>query len=107
MPHSVTVNDTLNAIEQAMRHAGLWQSAPPSSEALASPQPFCCDTLAFEQWVQWILLPRLRALLEANLALPGNAAIAPMAEEVWRGRPELGAVINELRTLDAQLSGKA
>ncbi|WP_258876037.1 YqcC family protein, partial [Pseudomonas aeruginosa] len=33
------------------------QTAP---EALASPEPFCVDTLALEQWLQWIFLPRMK-----------------------------------------------
>ncbi len=105
MPHSASVSATLDAIEAAMNVAGLWQSAPPSPDAMASVQPFCCDTLAFEQWVQWVLLARLRALLEAGLPLPTNAAIAPMAEEAWKGRPECERVTARLRQLDRQLSG--
>ncbi|ADN75152.1 protein of unknown function DUF446 [Ferrimonas balearica DSM 9799] len=105
MPHSAPISVTLDAIEHAMKVAGLWQTVPPSPEALASSQPFCCDTLTFEQWCQWILLPRLRALLDAGMPLPGNAAMAPMGEEMWRGRPECEPVLEQLRLLDNQLSG--
>lgn len=105
MPHSASVSATLDAIEEAMKMAQLWQTTPPTPEALASVQPFCCDTLAFEQWVQWVLLSRLRALIEGKLPLPTNAAIAPMAEEVWCGQPRFESVTALLRKLDAQLTG--
>jgi uncharacterized protein YqcC (DUF446 family) len=32
---------------------------PPSTEALASDQPFCVDTLTLPRWLQFIFLPTL------------------------------------------------
>jgi uncharacterized protein YqcC (DUF446 family) len=64
---------------------GWWEMQPPSAEALASPEPFCVDTLAFEQWLQWIFLPRMKQLLEAGAALPSVSGIQPMAEQVYGG----------------------
>ena len=61
----------------------LWQSSPPSAQALASTQPFAVDTLNFDQWLQWILLPRMNELLVLQLPLPAKSAIAAMAEEVY------------------------
>ena len=48
--------------------------------ALRSTLPFCYDSLAFEEWLQWIFLPQMRHLLSVNGALPPTCAIAPMAE---------------------------
>lgn len=72
--------DLLLAIEQEMRRIGLWEALPPPPEDLASQLPFCYDTLRFHQWLQWILLTRLRALVEAGADLPGNSDIHPLAE---------------------------
>ncbi|MCC5852155.1 MAG: YqcC family protein [Alkalimonas sp.] len=58
----------------------LWSSLPPSPEALASTAPFCCDTLPFEQWLQFVLLPRMQALLDGGHPLPTKVSILPMAE---------------------------
>ena len=71
-------------IERELRVLGWWQEQAPSAEALASQEPFCVDTLTFEQWLQWIFLPRMKQLLEAGAALPSVSGIQPMAEMVYR-----------------------
>ncbi|CAE6952072.1 MULTISPECIES: YqcC family protein [Pseudomonas] len=71
-------------IERELRVLGWWQEQAPSAAALASQEPFCVDTLTFEQWLQWIFLPRMKQLLEADAALPSVSGIQPMAEMVYR-----------------------
>ena len=72
--------DLLLAIEAELRLIELWESQPPSSHALQSLMPFCHDTLRFEQWLQWIFLPRMKAILEHNETLPQSSDIHPLAE---------------------------
>lgn len=80
------IADQLLLIERQLRQLGLWAQQAPSAEALASQQPFCVDSLAFEEWLQWIFLPRLKSMLEANAPLPTASGIAAMAEQVFVGR---------------------
>jgi uncharacterized protein YqcC (DUF446 family) len=68
-------------IEAVLRSSGKWEAAPPSAAALSSLQPFCLDTLSLEQWLQWIMLPRMKDILEHQQPLPRNSAIAAYAEE--------------------------
>ena len=75
---------------------------------LASQQPFCVDTLAFEEWLQWIFLPRLKALLEANAPLPTASGIAAMAEQVFSGRAlEVKGLIAALEAFDRLIGAGA
>lgn len=74
----------LNHIEAELKQLMLWQDHNPDAQALASQQPFCCDTLDFHQWLQFILLPRMHALIEGKQPLPDKIAIAPMAEESFK-----------------------
>ncbi|PRO73011.1 pseudouridine synthase [Alteromonas alba] len=78
-------SDLLFELEEILKAAGLWSAVTPSQEALASQQPFACDTLAFEQWLQFIFIPRLQALLKTN-TLPPPMQIQPMAEVIWQGK---------------------
>lgn len=73
--------ELLLEIEAEMRRLDLWSKAMPSDEALSSALPFCCDTLNFAEWLQFIFLPRMKIMLEAGAVLPDRCAIAPMAEE--------------------------
>ena len=81
------IADLLLAIEAEMRRIELWDQEPPSPQALASTMPFCYDTLQFHQWIQWILLARLRQLIEQGMPLPGNSEIFPLAEHSFAELP--------------------
>ena len=100
------VAEVLIDIEAQLRQLGQWDNIPPSTEALASSQPFCVDTLTLPQWLQFIFLPTLYEMLENEQALPERCGIAPMAEEFFRGS---GLATNELVSallrMDDLLSG--
>ena len=101
------VEGLLLDIEAQLRAQQLWQADSPSAEALASVQPFCVDTLSFEQWLQFIFVPRMRLLISQQIALPGNCQIAPMAEEAFRGMAQdISVLIEQLAKLDQLLSGQ-
>lgn len=95
-------------VESELRQLGLWQSAAPSPKALASSAPFCVDTLAFNQWLQFVFIPRMSDLVEHRQQLPANCQVAPMAEEFFRNR-ELSArsLIASLDQLDKVLSQRS
>ncbi|WP_028117280.1 YqcC family protein [Ferrimonas senticii] len=99
------VQNSLTQIEQQLRQCGRWQTTPPSAEALASTAPFCCDSMPFEQWLQFVLLPRMQALLDSGAALPTAVAIAPMAEYVFGANPDCQTLIAHLAEFDRLLSG--
>ena len=86
-------------LEGALRSRLLWDADEPSPEALTSTQPFCIDTLDFPQWLQFVFLPRMRALLDADLPLPAQCAVAEMAEMQF-GAGEALDVIALLREID-------
>lgn len=77
---SDSVNRVLQDMTAELQALGLWQSQPPSAEAMTSSTPFCCDSMPFEQWLQFVLIPRMQALLDGNLPLPSTVNILPMAE---------------------------
>lgn len=73
----------LQSLESELRSQGRWDATPPPPHALQSREPFAVDSLSFDQWLQWILLPRMHDLLVRQLPLPTDCAIQPMAEEVY------------------------
>lgn len=97
----------LRSLEAEMRRQDRWEARPPPSEALHSVVPFAVDTLSFDQWLQWILLPRLHELLVRQLPLPTNCAIEPMAEEVYGPDDPAGArIVAILGDIDALLTDR-
>ncbi len=101
----VRAADLLLELEVELRRLGLWEDERPSEAALASPLPFCCDTLSFPQWLQFVFLERMKPLIEAGGPLPGRCGIAPMAEEWFAGAPlESERLIRILRDFDELLT---
>lgn len=88
--------EQLLLIERELRALGWWAEEAPSAEALASQEPFCVDSLTFEQWLQWIFLPRMKTLLEAGGPLPAASGIRAMAEVVYREQPTVARRLLEL-----------
>lgn len=95
----------LDQIETELRQLGCWSSQPPAASAFASQVPFCSDKMRFDQWLQWLFLPRFRALIEGGLPLPERCHITPMAEQALfhleQDISSLLAVLNELDGLFA------
>jgi uncharacterized protein YqcC (DUF446 family) len=79
--------------EQELRRLDLWQTQSPSEEALASTEPFAVDQLSFDQWLQFIFLPRMHKLIDAKAPLPEQCSIAPMAEEFFKAQEINGATV--------------
>ena len=102
------IAEQLLLIERELRLQAWWSETPPSDEALASQQPFCVDSMAFEQWLQWIFLPRMKQILEDEAQLPSVSGIRPMAEQVYSDRAEQAAeLIRLLGEFDRLIGGAA
>ncbi|NVK54004.1 MAG: YqcC family protein [Alteromonadaceae bacterium] len=85
----------LMRLKSVMITADIWSSQMPSAQALASQQPFACDTLTFEQWLQFIFIPRLDALFSRGEIAP-PMSILPMAHMTWgHDHQVVQAVISE------------
>ena len=99
------VAEVLIDIEAELRRLDQWDKKPPSTEALASTQPFCVDTLTLPQWLQFIFLPTIYRMLEEDEPLPQRCGIAPMAEEFFRGSGlAIGGLVDALLRIDELLS---
>jgi len=95
----------LACLERQLKAGNLWQSKTPSREALASELPFCYDTLRFEQWLQFIFIPKIEFIISNKQVLPNQIALTPIAEQVFNSRVILcKSIINTLSELENLLS---
>ena len=99
------IAEVLIDIEAQLRQLGLWDKIPPSSQALASTEPFCVDTLSLPQWLQFVFIPTIYQMLESGEPLPERCGIAPMAEEFFRGSGlAIDSLVRSLESVDELLS---
>jgi uncharacterized protein YqcC (DUF446 family) len=99
------IADVLLRVEATLRIHDRWNPQQPPPGALDSTQPFCIDTLRFEQWLQWILLPRMKAILEDNKPLPRKSAIFSYAEHcLHKDDPPTTDLLEHIRRFDELIS---
>lgn len=97
----------LEQLENELRELALWQDKKPPSAALQSSQPFAVDTLEFHQWLQFIMIPRLRTLVTQQRPLPTSMAVSPMAVQVYAGQlKQHRLLIQCLRRIDYSVTGQ-
>lgn len=97
-----SLRDQLLLIETLLRQHQHWQETAPHESAFASEQPFCMDTLEPLEWLQWVLIPRMHQLLNSEMPLPKDFAIAPYYEMALDAAHPLRAIIlPPLEQLDA------
>lgn len=97
-----SVREQLNIIEALLRKYDHWQTTPPQASVFESTQPFCMDTLEPLEWLQWVLIPRMHALLDSGQPLPQSFAVAPYYEiALDTSHPSRDDVVLELQRLDA------
>ena len=90
-------------IELMMQELSLYASERPDASAFESTAPFCYDTMAFLEWLQWVMFPKTRELIAKQLPLPTFCEIHPLAEEEFKlyeeNTDELLAEIHKLDEL--------
>ncbi|MBE2896556.1 YqcC family protein [Pasteurellaceae bacterium HPA106] len=102
MTHLVEIH--LQQLAESLVALNLWQSQPPHPSKLASTAPFALDTLEPHEWLQWIFIPRMRALLAAKADLPRNFAISPYIEEAMKETDQLARILTPLYALERILN---
>ncbi|WP_373942461.1 YqcC family protein [Vibrio chagasii] len=90
----------LQQLEQQMRQRSLWSSVAPSDEALASVEPFAIDSLQPEEWLQWIFIVKINALIDAQMPLPKGFAIHPYFCEVWKNEADKAELLVTIQSID-------
>ncbi len=100
MTTSTKLTELLLQLEVQLRKHRLWQQAMPSPQALQSVEPFAIDTLNPHEWLQWIFIARMRALVENEQPLPRGFAIEPYFSEVWKQEQQYSELLATIQTID-------
>jgi len=100
----VKTRKLLVALEAQLAAIDLLSAEAPSQQALASSAPFACDVMPFEQWLQFVFLPKMHAILDNNWPLPTAISIAPMAQHVWQDDAKYHTLIELIQAIDTLLT---
>lgn len=64
------VQTKLDEIVTEMKLIGLWQDEPLPPDKYNFRAPFALDTMAFNQWLQFIFVPRVTQILSSQVPFP-------------------------------------
>ncbi len=92
--------NNLEQIQSLLQELNLWSEVAPSAKAMQSSMPFAVDTMPFENWLQFIFLPKMMESVEQRRLPPGPAQISPIAEEVYKGQADIKPLIDILKKFD-------
>lgn len=103
MPYQA-LQTALQQLPHALQQDGLWSHTRPTAAALASEVPFAADTLTIEQWLQFVLLPRMNLLVQQRLPLPQfrpGQGMSVMLELQWQQRGiQAPATLQQVTAID-------
>lgn len=100
-----TIRNQLEHIINELQQLSLWQSTPPGPDAFLSEAPFAIDTMDPHEWLQWIFIPKMQALIDQNGALPTGFALHPYFEEAFKQQHQFEQLLSLIKQLD-ELSAK-
>ena len=66
-------------IERELRRLGRWREEPPQDSAFDSQTAFFADTMSFEQWLQFVLLPRIAETIAEKGKFPKESSVGAYA----------------------------
>jgi uncharacterized protein YqcC (DUF446 family)/Tfp pilus assembly protein PilF len=95
------VRQRLDAVIAAMTASGAWEVARPADDAFADMGAFGMNTMAFEQWLRFVFVPNVAALIASNGPWPAQSMVAAHAAREWDGHPDPGAMLRALDAFDA------
>ena len=94
------VEKVIDEIESEMKRIGFWKKKPLSPEKYRFQRAFGGDTMAFEQWIQFILIPNVRRIIEEKGRFPKNSQVAVYAVKELDGNPYVAKLQGLLRDFD-------
>jgi uncharacterized protein YqcC (DUF446 family) len=87
-------------IEAEMRRLGVWTESPPSEDHVLGGGAFGLKAVPFEDWIQVVLVPRLRQVAAGEIDIPRDSMTGTQAIREWDGMVEREPLAHLLSTLD-------
>jgi uncharacterized protein YqcC (DUF446 family) len=100
-PDYVVVAAKLDEIEREMKQAGLWQDRPLGPEQYNFTRAFAMDTMSFDQWLQFIFVPKVRGIISARDKFPASSSVGAQAVREFDTYPNAQRLVTLLSEFDS------
>lgn len=92
-------------IEQELRCLNAWQSELLPESAYDSERAFFADTMTLYQWLQFVLLARVREIIDQRGEFPSRSQAGVYAVRELDGVDEAGGLVQALAEFDDFIEG--
>jgi len=100
LPPYAAVAGKIAAIEAEMKRIGLWQDEPLPAEAWEAPGAFGGNSMTYEQWLQFVLVPRTHQIIAERGQFPKRSHLGTMAVRNFDGMDDAAGLTELLVQLD-------
>jgi uncharacterized protein YqcC (DUF446 family) len=100
MPQYLAAAVCADRIEQELKALQAWRDDPLPEEAYNFERAFAADTMSFYQWIQFILLDRIRSIIAEKGQFPPQSHVGGYAVRELDGVDEARGLIDALNALD-------
>jgi len=83
-----------------MKQIGYWSPDPLPEEAYDFHDAFAMDTMAYPQWLQFILVPRVRQIIEEQGTFPTKSMVGAQAVREFDGDEKASRLVTLLGEFD-------
>lgn len=90
----------IDEIEAELKRLGRWSAQPLPAESFENMGPFGMNTMAFEQWLQFVLIPRVREIIATQGDFPSSSQVNVHATREFDGDPDADTLLTLLREFD-------
>jgi uncharacterized protein YqcC (DUF446 family) len=94
------------ALEAELKALSVWGAAPIAPEKLVDMGAFGSNTMAFEEWIQFILLKRIKQIIDEKDTLPSGSMVSTYAIREFDGNTNYDNLMDLLRQLDDLSNGE-
>jgi uncharacterized protein YqcC (DUF446 family) len=92
--------EAIQQIETELKKIGWWREDSLPEAAFRFEKAFARDTMTFSQWLQFILIPRVRGIIENQGEFPGQSQVGTQAIREFDGCAEASDLVDLLCRFD-------
>jgi uncharacterized protein YqcC (DUF446 family) len=90
----------IKEIEAEMHGIDMWSEVAPSADKFQSRVAFFGDTMSFDQWLQFVFLPRVHEVLDGKSPAPASSSVGAYAVREFDGLDQANRLIGLLSEFD-------
>lgn len=100
IPNTQVVLEKISAIEAELKRLGRWSGEELREEQYEDMGAFGANTMSYEQWLQFILIPTVKDIIESKEEFPDESNTGAYAVRYFDGDTDAATLISLLSEFD-------